>query len=291
MTDHVYSYLFEHAPIRVQVVQMSQAWQAMHSAHGLPDLVTHMLGRCAAATALLATSIKFEGRISVQMQSDGPLHLLLCQATHDLGLRGMAKLASAQPLPAQAGMADLVGNGHIAVTIENMRDDKRYQGITPVVCNNLASSFEHYFAQSEQLPTRLWLAADDKVAAGLMLQRMPGVDTDDDAWQRAQKLAETVTDNELLTLTPDELIHRLLHEEDLRRFDPRPLRFRCNCSKNRVGKMLNSLGEAEVSSILEEQGQVEVTCEFCGRSYLFDGVDAAGLFTQTPLTSDPELLQ
>lgn len=291
MTDHVYSYLFEHAPIRVQVVQMTQAWQAMHGAHDLPELVTHMLGRCAAATALLATSIKFDGRISVQVHSDGPLHLLLCQATHDLHLRGMAKLAAAQPLPAQARMADLVGQGHIAVTIENMRDDKRYQGITPIVASSLANSFEHYFAQSEQLPTRLWLAADDKTAVGLMLQRMPGADTDDDAWQRAQKLAETVTDSELLTLAPEELIHRLFHQEDLRRFEPRLLRFRCNCSKKRVGTMLASLGEAEVISILQEQGQVEVTCEFCGRRYPFDDVDAAGLFTQAQPTDSPELLQ
>lgn len=291
MNNIVTPYLFDQAPIRIQAVQMSDAWQAMHAAHQLPAEVTHTLGRCAAATALLATTIKFEGRISVQMQSDGPLKLLLCQATHTLGLRGMARVSSEQPPPAEAAMADLVSTGHIAVTIENQREDKRYQGITPVVDKNLASSFEHYFAQSEQLPTRLWLAADNDIAAGLMLQRMPGGISDDDAWNRAQQLAETITDHELLTLAPEQLIHRLFHQEDLRKLDPRPLHFHCNCSRQRVAAMLVSLGEAEVRSIFEEQGEVKVNCDFCSRGYNYDEVDVATLFTDGPTAVGSEKLQ
>ena len=297
MNDAVAPYIFEHAPIRIQAVRLTSAWQALHHAHNLPESITHTLGRCAAATALLATTIKFDGRISVQLQSKGPLQLLLCQATHKLGLRGMAQLAPNQTLPTTAsenGIEGLADNGHIAVTIENMKDDKRYQGITPVVGDSLASSFEHYFAQSEQLPTRFWLAADNHTAAGFMLQRMPGQIGemgDDDAWVRAQQLADTLTSEELLALTQEDLVHRLYHEEDLRQLDPRPVHFHCNCSQKRVGAMLTSLGEPEIASIIEEHGQVEVTCEFCGRSYRFDDVDIAALFTEAQTAKGSKLLQ
>lgn len=294
MNNIVAPYVFEYAPIRIQAVRMTDAWQALHQAHDLPAAITHTLGRCAAATTLLATTIKFDGRISVQLQSKGPLQLLLCQATHDLGLRGMAQLSTKLALPDDASgesIRGLADNGQLAVTIENMKDNKRYQGITPIVDASLAASFEHYFSQSEQLPTRLWLAANDNCAAGLMVQRMPGELVDEDVWERCQRLAETLTQEELLTLAPDALVHRLFHEEDLRQLTPRSLHFNCNCSQKRVGTMLASLGAEEVNGILQEQKQVEVTCEFCGRSYTFDDVDAAALFTEAPAGEGSDRLQ
>ena len=180
MSDNVHPYVFEHAPIRVQAVRLTHAWQAMHASHDLAKPVEPVLGECAAATALLATTIKFNGRISVQLQSKGPLRLMLCQATHDLGLRGMVQLGKNQTLPGDlqpGAITGLADGGQLAVTIENLRDDQRYQGITPLESPRLAQCFEHYFMQSEQLPTRLWLAANATTAAGFMLQRMPGETT------------------------------------------------------------------------------------------------------------------
>lgn len=294
MDDQVAPYLFEHANIRLQVVRMGPAWQELHRSHRLSPGVAHMLGRCTAATALLATSIKFEGRINVQLQGDGPLKLLLCQATHELGLRGMARVAEGETLDASIGMDSLeglVGKGHIAITIEHSRDDRRYQGITPVVDDSLASSFEHYFMQSEQLSTRLWLAADDDVAAGLMLQRMPGDGSDEEDWNRVQRLAETLTPGEMLGLQLSELVRRLFHEEDLRQLAPRPVRFHCRCTREAVSNVLRGLGEAEVRDILAEQGRVKVNCDFCGEEYRYDPVDAVGLFAADLSPDESQRLQ
>lgn len=294
MDDQVVPYLFEHASIRVQVVRLTRAWQMLHRSHDLSTGATHMLGRCAAATALLATTIKFEGRINVQLQSDGPLRLLLCQCTHELGLRGMARVAEAADLSEAAGrdsLQGLAGKGHIAITIENTREDKRYQGITPIMNDSLASSFEYYFDQSEQLPTRLWLAADAQTASGLMIQRMPGGDTREEDWERAQRLAETITADELLGLDAQEVVRRLYHEEDLRRLDGRPVRFYCRCARHSVSAVLQGLGEAEVQDILAEQGRVKVNCDFCGEEYLYDHVDAAALFADGTPQQGPDRVQ
>lgn len=294
MDDHVAPYIFEHANIRLQVVRMGRAWQELHQWHQLAPGVAHMLGRCTAATALLATSIKFEGRVNVQLQGDGPLKLLLCQATHELGLRGMARVAEGETLDASTGkdsLEGLVGKGHIAITIENSREDRRYQGITPVVDDSLSSSFEHYFMQSEQLPTRLWLAASGEVAAGLMLQRMPGDGDDEEDWSRVQQLAETITAEELLELDPTEIVRRLFHEEDLRQLPPRPVRFYCRCTREAVSNVLRGLGEEEVNDILAEQGRVKVNCDFCGEEYRYDPVDAASLFAEELSPAGTDRLQ
>ena len=291
MTDHVFCYLIDGAPVRIQCLRLTDAWRALHAAQDIEPGLVPTLGRSVAATALLATSIKFDGRLSVQLQSAGPLQLLLCQAVRrnaahadgpaSLGLRAMARAASDQPLPRVIegdSMAGLLRDAHLAVTLENRRDDKRYQGITPVVDDSLARSFEHYFDQSEQLPTKLWLAADEHTAAGLMIQRLPGDAGNGEAWNRAGHLAATLTDRELIELDPPALIHRLFHQEDLRELPGRPAEFHCPCSRARVATMLVSLGREEVDAIIAERGEVEVNCEFCGTRYAFDDVDAAALF-------------
>jgi molecular chaperone Hsp33 len=185
-----------------------------------------------------------------------------------------------------------VGTGNLTVTLESQDGAQRYQGIVPIEGDRLADSLQVYFENSEQLPTRLWLYADEQGAAGMLLQRLPGrgagpqrmagLPADeaaiDDAWRRVQLIGSTLTADELRTLADEQILHRLFNEDDVRLFEPAPVYFRCRCSRERVAGMLQGLGEKETRSILAERGEVEVRCDFCNRAYVFDAVDAAQLF-------------
>jgi molecular chaperone Hsp33 len=246
------------------------------------------------ASLLLAATIKFEGVLSLQLQGAGPVHLLLAQCTGGLGVRGLARYREDDISgTAAGGIADLIGAGNLTVTVESDDGSQRYQGIVPITGERLADSLQIYFENSEQLPTRLWLYADEKGAAGMLLQRLPdegmrgaagaGVPVADlaavdDAWHRVQLIAATLTADELRTLADAQILHRLFNEDDVRLFEPAPVYFRCRCSRERVSGMLLGLGEAETRSILDERGEVEVRCDFCNRAYVFDAVDVAQLF-------------
>jgi molecular chaperone Hsp33 len=170
------------------------------------------------------------------------------------------------------------------VTLETDDGAQRYQGIVPISGARLADSLQIYFENSEQLPTRLWLYADGHGASGMLLQRLPGsaARTDaaavDDAWRRVQLIGDTLTSQELRTLTDAQILHRLFNEDDLRLFEPSPVYFRCRCSRERVAGMLQGLGEDETRAILAERGEVEVRCDFCNRAYVFDAVDVERIF-------------
>jgi molecular chaperone Hsp33 len=194
-----------------------------------------------------------------------------------------------------AGITDLIGTGNLTVTVETEDSSQRYQGIVPITGTRLAESLQTYFDDSEQLPTRLWLYADEHGASGMLLQRLPGeggaaAATDplamEDAWRRVQLIGETLTPGELRTLTDAEILHRLFNEDDVRLFEPSPVFFKCRCSRERVSGVLQGLGEAESRSILAERGEVEVRCDFCNRAYVFDAVDVAQLFN-AGVTADP----
>jgi molecular chaperone Hsp33 len=228
------------------------------------------------------------------LQGAGPVHLLLAQCTGGLGVRGLARYREDDISgTAAGGIADLIGAGNLTVTVESDDGSQRYQGIVPITGERLADSLQIYFENSEQLPTRLWLYADEKGAAGMLLQRLPdegmrgtagaGVPVADlaavdDAWRRVQLIAATLTADELRTLADAQILHRLFNEDDVRLFEPAPVYFRCRCSRERVSGMLLGLGEAETRSILDERGEVEVRCDFCNRAYVFDAVDVAQLF-------------
>lgn len=268
-------------PIRGLRVRLNATWREAlsHSSH--PEPVQRLLGEAMAATALLTATLKFRGRLSLQIDGGGgELGMLLVQCDHELHLRGTARHR-----PAAGGQ--LLAAARLSLTLEPLDQGRRYQGIVPLESPALAPAVEHYLAQSEQLPTRLWLAGGTGTTAGLLLQRMPGEADDADAWNRLCRLAATIKDEELLELPTPLLLHRLFHEEDIRLFDSRAVSFRCGCSRRRVVGVLQSLGAAEVEEILAEQGQVEVTCEFCGRVYRFDAVDAALLFAseQPPVSA------
>lgn len=280
-TDSLHRFIFEQYPIRGQLVHLDASWRAILEHAQYPDAVRNLVGEASAATVLLAATLKFQGHLSLQLRGDGPLNLLLAQCTSNFGVRALARHDNA--IIAQ-DFAALASGGQLTVTLDNESEKQRYQGVVPVVGERLAASLEKYFEQSEQLPTRLWLYADGESASGMLLQRLPVKDIADlaavdDAWQRVQMFGDTLRGEEMRRYSDRELLHRLFNEEDVRLFESSPVFFRCTCSRDRVTGMLQSLGQAEVQSILAEQGHVEVRCDFCNRAYQFDNVDVARIFS------------
>ncbi len=281
--DSLRRFVFEGLPVRGQLVHLDASWLALLEHRTYPPLIRDTLGQALAASVLLAATIKFDGLLSLQLRGDGPLSLMLAQCTSGFGVRAVAQHRDAE---AGASMAALAGNGHLTVTLESEDREQRYQGIVPLSGARLADCLEVYFAQSEQLPTRLWLQADEHGACGMLLQRLPPAGTVaaasesavDDAWRRVQLIGDTLTPGELRSLSDAEILHRLFHEDDLRVFEPAPVFFRCRCSRERVAGMLRALGEAESRSVIAERGEVEVRCDFCNRAYVFDAVDIEQLF-------------
>ena len=284
MNDTLQRFLFEHAPIRGEVAHLDATWRAVLERHDYPPVLRTILGELMAAGALLAATLKFDGSIILQLQGSGPVKLIVVECTSEQTLRATAKWDGALP-DADAGLAELLGDGRFVITLVPRDGRQSYQGIVAIDPAGVAASLEHYMQSSEQLDTRLWLAAGEEHAAGLLLQKLPErAEPDEDSWNRATQLAATLTTPELLKLPPQTLLHQLYHEEDIRLFDPRPVSFRCSCSNDRVVAMLRMLGYAEVRSILEERDAVEVTCDFCNRAYRFDSVDAEQLFAAAHTT-------
>ncbi len=274
--DTLHRFLFEHAAIRGEALRLDAGWRAILETHDYPPVVRRMLGEALAAAVLLSSTLKFKGSLTLQIQSDGPLHLLVAEATSERTFRGMAQWRDQVP---EGELAAIFGRGRMVITLDPRDGGERYQGVVALEGDSLAAAVENYLARSEQLATRIWLAVDEQRAAGLLLQRLPGdtPDADTDAWDRVGHLAATVRPEELLELDGAALRHRLFHEEDLRVFEPEPVHFHCSCSRERVARMLLGLGADEVRSIVADEGQVEVHCEFCNRRYAFDPVDAEQL--------------
>jgi molecular chaperone Hsp33 len=278
--DSLHRFVFENLPIRGHLVHLDASWQALLQHRKYPPTIRDTLGESVAAAVLLAATLKFDGHLSLQLQGDGPMHMLLAQCTSNLGVRALARYR--QEIDSR-DLSLLVGAGQLLVTLDNNSEERRYQGVVPITGDRLAQSLEVYFANSEQLPTRLWLHADEHGVSGMLLQRLPAkaehdqVDVDD-AWTRVQLIGDTLKSEELRTLSDREILRRLFNEDDVRLFEPAPVFFRCTCSHERVSGMLQSLGEEEVRSVLAEQGVVEVHCDFCNRAYEFDNVDVGKLF-------------
>ena len=273
--DSLQRFLIEHTNVRGEWVHLDATWQAVLERADYPPAVREPLGEAMAAVALLAATIKFDGSLTLQISGDGPISLLVVQATAAKTLRGLAHWRSDVP---EGSLAERFGNARIVITIDPGQGKERYQGVVGLVGDHLGEALKEYFERSEQLPTQLWLAADGKVAAGLLLQKLPGETEDADAWNRTVTLAETVTREELLALGADEVLRRLYHEEQVRLFERDPVSFRCTCSRERVSDMILGLGPDEARSILDEQGEISVNCDFCNAHYLFDAVDVEQIF-------------
>ncbi|GAA0724246.1 Hsp33 family molecular chaperone HslO [Dokdonella soli] len=285
--DFLYRFQLERAGVGGALVRLDQSWQRVCTNGDYTRPLAELLGKTVAASALFTGSIKFEGRLSIHLRDSGPLRLLFADCTHDGELRGIARWDGALPqAPVQ-----LESSARLAITIENAATDTRYQGLVPVEGTELARAFEGYFERSEQLPTRIVLAAADDRCGGLMLQQIASSGGtavgDADGWNRVGHLLATLTREELLGLPPEQVLLRLFHEEGLRLQPAQALAFGCTCSRTRVEDMLRSLGRSENESVLAEQGSIDVNCEFCNRRYVLDAEDVAAIFASTPQTSAP----
>lgn len=269
-------FLFEGSACRGFVVRLEHVWQELQAARDYPQQVASLLGEAVAATALMAGSVKLSGKLSLQARGHGPVNLLVVQARPDGALRALAQW---QSVPAEWDLQSCFGDqGQLSVVMTSGSGEP-YQGVVSLQAGDFQAALGEYFQQSEQIPTRFWLVADEHHAVGLMLQRLPQTDGDDeDAWDRINHLAATVTRDELLQLPAEVLLQRLFHLEDVRLFDPEPLRFSCDCSRERISLMIRGLGYEEAHAGIVEQGELVVNCEFCNTDYVYTHTDIEQLF-------------
>ena len=261
-TDMVSGWDFSPLPARARSVRLTASFQAAIAEHDYPAPVAALVGEAAAAAVLLMGALRFEGRLSLQLQTDGPLRLLLVQCDERFGYRALARHddVSDEPL--------MVPGARLAITLEPSGRGERYQGLVETVPGSLAATIENYFLQSEQLPTRVRLACDGASAAGVALQSVPGARGDAD-WARLVDLFGAVRAADLLQRDPLDLAAHLFPTEQVRVYERGPAFFQCACSRGRVTQLVRALGEREVREIIADEGAVEVRCEFCGRRYRF----------------------
>jgi molecular chaperone Hsp33 len=291
MSDQLKKFLLKDRSVRIESVHIHQAWQAAQAHHSYPPSVAALLGELVAASTLLAATLKFDGSLLLQLQGDGAIALMVVECRADMSVRATVKLRD-RPLPIQRDLQSLLNPGGTAKFIvvldppKNTLGRQAYQGIVPLEGESIAEALEQYMLRSEQLETRIWLAANTEHCTGLLLQRLPlqggqqqvALSNADESWRRAQRIAETLSPDEMLDVTQETLLHRLFWEETLLMFEEKPITWQCSCTHERVADMLRMLGRDEVQNILDTQGKIEVACEFCGQPYLFDGVDSALLF-------------
>ena len=275
--DAVIPFVFESLPVRGALVQLERAWQRMQQGHEYARPVAGILGEAAAATSLIAQSLKFDGSVTLQISSKGPLGTIVMQSTDDLDIRGMA---TSHDVDDKDRFADLVAGAHCAVTVDAGAMKRPYQGIVEISPESLAASLENYFSRSVQVPSHLQLVSCASHCGGIILQQMPGerIATEDD-WRRLGFLVATLRPGDLGDGATPALIHKLFSEDDVRVFSARNLRFHCRCSQQKVEEALRMLGEAETLEVVQEIGEVVVKCEYCGLVRRFDAVDVSRLFS------------
>lgn len=296
MTDTLQKFMFEGAAVRGELVELSDTWQQVQARSDYPKAVKTLLGEMLAAAALLSANLKFNGAIIMQIHGDGPVRLLVVECDSELRLRATAKLAPDAIIDDAATLPQLVhahGQGRFVITLDpkdKLPGQQPYQGIVPLDGDTVATVIENYMQRSEQLDTKLWLAADGRVSRGLLLQKLPdhgGIDapiTDElETWNRTVMLASTLKQEELLSTDIQTLMHRLFWEEPIRVFDPKQPSFHCSCTRDKVGGMLKMLGKAEIDNALKDLSSLEINCDFCGQYYQFDPVDCARLFSTDAL--------
>ncbi|MGH8217682.1 MAG: Hsp33 family molecular chaperone HslO [Steroidobacteraceae bacterium] len=292
--DAVRRFTVENRPVRGHFVRMAEAWRVLREHRDYPPSVRELLGEAVSASVLLAATLKFRGTLTLQLQGgSGAVRLLVAQCTHDFRVRAVVRADAerlAAPERAFAGLTTdvfhgLVGtDGRLVVTVEAAEREARYQGIVPLEGDSFAECLEQYFASSEQLPTRVRLAADETHAAGLLIQKLPGErGTADDsearsAWNAVEQGVGAVLRSELLGAPVERVLTRNFSHEDLRLYAGSPVRFECRCTADRVAALLRALGADEVRDIVQEQGAVTVTCDFCNRPFRFDPLDVESLF-------------
>ena len=283
-SDRSRRFLFEQADIRGETIHLDKALTEALSLHRYPAAVSCLLGEFIAASGLLASNLKFQGKLSLQVRGDGQIPLLMAECTSNMQVRAIARDGHTAT---SEEFAELLGNGQLAITVDPV-EGKRYQGIVPLAEDSLANSLQSYFTQSEQLQTRIWLACDGKCAAGMLLQQLPptvshDAQTRQQQWQHCCTLAATIGREELLDLPAESLLHRLFHQDSVRIFAPKQVEFACSCSRERTMKALTTLEPQELQEILTEQGAITMDCEFCNRQYVYQDTDLGHLLHENNL--------
>ena len=276
--DTLQRFMFEHASIRGEIAHLDETYKTILNQRPYPPMVKRLLGEALVSCLLMTGSIKFEGEITLQFRGDKRLPLLIVQCDHLLQLRGFAKYQhDGDDMDYNAAFLE----GSMGVTINQYNQTQVYQSVVPIGSLSMADNLMQYFAQSEQVASRVWLAVNDQMAAGILLQLMPSQDTKqrEEFWEYAVQIGQTISEHELLTLDNPTILHRLYHETELRLYPARPVRFQCRCTEDKMKQALTVLGEAEVKTLLQEKGVVEVVCDFCSRRYTFDSIDVTLFWT------------
>jgi len=307
MTDTLQKFMFFDATVRGELVELDTTWKQVLTHHQYPPAVQRLLGELSSAAALLCANLKFEGSMIMQIHGDGAIQLLVVECNHQLQLRAMAKLAENVEIADNAMLSELInmrGKGRFVITLDpsnKLPGHQAYQGIVPIEGDSIAAVIENYMKQSQQLDTKLWLAADGQISRGMLLQRLPHfggseerinddlnqLESAEEAWRRACLLGGTLKRDELISTSIATLFHRLFWEEELRVFEPQNVTFSCSCSREKVGNMLRMLGEKEVTEAIASLGKLDINCDFCGKPYYFDAVDCAQLFLSPEITISP----
>lgn len=293
MSNSLKKYLSADRSTRIQTLNLKEAWQTGMAHQDLPGVLVNILGQLSAASALLAGNIKFDGSVVLQIQGNGPVSLIMVECTSEMKLRATAHMREQARITPDTNLQELMnsdGNGKFSVILDpTSNKSQAYQGIVPLESNTVAEALEYYMRHSEQLDTKLWLAADENQCAGLLLQKLPAEsETADITWEHLQALSNTITADELLSKDSNTIMHQLFWEDDLIAFPEHEVQWFCPCTRERVAEMLHTLGRDEVNEILQEQGSIEVDCNFCGKVYEFDDIDCIEIFSKhKPLQHAP----
>lgn len=289
MSDTLHRFLFKNAPVKGEFVRLPKTWRDIRAHRRYPALVEKVLGELVAASALLSANLKFDGSLIMQIHGDGPVQLLVAECRSDLTVRATAKLRDDAVIDSQMSLVDLInqnGDGRFAITLDpNNRQEGQqpYQGIVPLIGTSMAEILTHYMESSEQLDTVIQLAADDQHAAGFLLQRLPDHGgtlnaASTHSWAELANIGQTLGTTELLETDTDTLMHRLFWEHPIDAHTTEPVQFACTCSPAKVANMLTMLGIDEATEMLDEQREINVSCDFCGQKYNLNAAQVQALF-------------
>lgn len=281
--DQLHRYLFENVAVRGELVNVSQTWREIVENHDYSEPVKNLMGELLVATSLLTATLKFDGDITVQLQGDGPLSLAVINGNNRQELRGVARVK--EEIAPGSSLKQMVGNGYLVITISPEKGE-RYQGVVGLEADTLAGCLEDYFMRSEQLPTRLFIRTNETGAAGILLQVLPAQEPHLDDFNHLATLTETVKSEELIEMPATDVLWRLYHQEEATVFDPTTVSFKCTCSRERCGEVLKTLPIEEVDEILEEDGEIDMHCDYCGAHYVYDAVDIAAIRNSPTGSSD-----
>lgn len=292
--DQLHPFLFENTAIRGNIANLNDSYQeALAHQQSLPPVLKKALGELMAATALLIATLKMDGALILQLQGKGKLKLLVVECTSDLNIRATAKVEGDI---GDDSFLDLVAGGQFVITL-TQKEGEPYQGIVALEGDSIAEMLQNYMLRSQQIDTSLWLFSDDTHATGMLIQKLPNhggnsqesnVEDEANMWNHVNQLTNTITHEELSSLSAETVLQRLFHEEAVRLFDARAIQAQCSCSPEHVGNMLTLVGKAEVDSIIEEQGSVQINCDFCNKLYVFDEAEIAEIFSPSTLEKDQQ---